>query len=134
MAAAAAAHTVEEKMRCQCHSQHAHILSSPINAKQHVQSEQSMFGMLAHVQALSVSMQTQLSVPPTPACVILPTDEKTAIARRYLQPQSRADSGVPEEAVDVADDAMDTLIQEYCRCERSVLCLQQAAGGGGTCC
>lgn len=59
--------------------------------------------------------------PPPPPTMFVSTDEKTAIARRYLEPQSRADSGVPEEAVDVADDAMDTLIQEYCRCERSGL-------------
>jgi hypothetical protein len=33
--------------------------------------------------------------------------------------------------VDVTDDAMDTLIQEYCRCERSGLCIAAVNGRGG---
>lgn len=44
-----------------------------------------------------------------------PADEKRAIARRYLEPQSRTDSGVPDTAVQLTDPAMDSLIDEYCR-------------------
>ncbi|KAF8065961.1 lon protease [Scenedesmus sp. PABB004] len=43
------------------------------------------------------------------------SDEKRAIARRYLEPQSQADSGVPGDAVEVTDGAMDVLIEEYAR-------------------
>lgn len=42
-------------------------------------------------------------------------DEKRAIARRYLEPQTRSDSGVPESSVQLTDPALDTLIEEYCR-------------------
>ena len=42
-------------------------------------------------------------------------DEKVAIARRYLEPQAAKDAGVPEGAVRLDDDAMHTLINEYCR-------------------
>lgn len=44
-----------------------------------------------------------------------PADEKTAIARRYLEPQARGDSGVPDASVEVTDGAMGSLIEEYCR-------------------
>jgi hypothetical protein len=43
-------------------------------------------------------------------------DEKTAIARRYLEPQAQKDSGVPEGAAKVTDEAMKELIHEYARC------------------
>jgi hypothetical protein len=55
-------------------------------------------------------------------------DEKTAIARRYLEPQSRADSGVPDQAVDLTDEAMGTLIEEYCRSDNR----GQGTGGEGS--
>ena len=42
-------------------------------------------------------------------------DEKVAIARRYLEPQTRESSGVPEGSVIVTDDAMRELITEYAR-------------------
>jgi len=44
------------------------------------------------------------------------SDEKLAIARRYLEPQAAKDAGVPEGAVRLDDDAMNMLINEYCRC------------------
>jgi hypothetical protein len=44
-----------------------------------------------------------------------PPDEKRSIARRYLEPQALADSGVPGDAVALTDPAMDNLIDEYCR-------------------
>mmetsp|Transcript_22464 Transcript_22464/g.62033 ORF Transcript_22464/g.62033 Transcript_22464/m.62033 type:complete len:1027 (-) Transcript_22464:288-3368(-) len=43
------------------------------------------------------------------------SDEKLAIARRYLEPQAAKDAGVPEGAVRLNDEAMHTLINEYCR-------------------
>ncbi|KAK9806741.1 hypothetical protein WJX72_001031 [[Myrmecia] bisecta] len=42
-------------------------------------------------------------------------DEKRHIARKYLEPQSMKDSGVPPGAVDLTDEALDELITEYCR-------------------
>lgn len=42
-------------------------------------------------------------------------DEKTAIARRYLEPQSMTDAGVPEGSVKLTDSAMNKIIDEYCR-------------------
>jgi len=41
--------------------------------------------------------------------------EKRAIARTYLEPAARADSGVPEGSVSVTDGAVEVLIDEYCR-------------------
>ena len=41
--------------------------------------------------------------------------EKVAIARRYLEPQARESSGVPEAALTITDDAMRELITEYAR-------------------
>lgn len=41
--------------------------------------------------------------------------EKRNIARTYLEPQARADSGVPPGAVAVADAALETLVAEYAR-------------------
>ncbi|KAI8475159.1 MAG: Lon protease C-terminal proteolytic domain-containing protein [Monoraphidium minutum] len=43
------------------------------------------------------------------------SDEKTAIARSYLEPQARTDAGVPPGAVEVTDGAMGVLIDQYCR-------------------
>lgn len=43
------------------------------------------------------------------------SDEKKAIARRYLEPQAAKDAGVPEGSTRVTDEAMDVLINEYCR-------------------
>jgi hypothetical protein len=56
------------------------------------------------------------TTPPARTHACMPADEKTSIARRYLEPQARGDSGVPEQAVALTDDAMATLIDEYCRC------------------
>ncbi|KAG2492403.1 hypothetical protein HYH03_009349 [Edaphochlamys debaryana] len=42
-------------------------------------------------------------------------DEKRAIARRYLEPAAATDAGVPPGSVAMADEALDTLIGEYCR-------------------
>lgn len=44
------------------------------------------------------------------------SDEKRSIARRYLEPQSAKDAGVPQGAAQLTDDAMDMLINKYCRC------------------
>lgn len=43
-------------------------------------------------------------------------DEKVHIARQYLEPQSMRESGIPESAASISDDAMHTLIHEYARC------------------
>lgn len=42
-------------------------------------------------------------------------DEKIAIARRYLEPQSQKLTGVPADGIQITDDAMHTLITEYAR-------------------
>ena len=42
-------------------------------------------------------------------------DEKIAIARRYLEPQSQKLTGVPADGIEITDDAMHTLITEYAR-------------------
>lgn len=42
-------------------------------------------------------------------------EEKVAIARQYLIPAVLKDSGVKEEDINLTDDALNTLIQEYCR-------------------
>ncbi|GIL92222.1 hypothetical protein Vretimale_18475 [Volvox reticuliferus] len=42
-------------------------------------------------------------------------DEKTAIARRYLEPAAATDAGVPRGAVSLSEDALESLIAEYCR-------------------
>ncbi|CAL8462062.1 g1593 [Coccomyxa elongata] len=42
-------------------------------------------------------------------------DEKVHIARQYLEPQSMRESGIPESAASISDDAMHTLIHEYAR-------------------
>jgi Lon-like ATP-dependent protease len=55
-------------------------------------------------------------------------DEKTAIARRYLEGQCRGEAGVPQGAVGLEDGALDLLIQEYCRWGGGVL---EWAGGRG---
>lgn len=41
--------------------------------------------------------------------------EKKAIARTYLEPQSRADAGVPLGAVKVTEAALDVLVEDYAR-------------------
>ena len=41
--------------------------------------------------------------------------EKRDIARTYLEPQSRADAGVPPGSVTVSDAALETLVQDYAR-------------------
>ena len=41
--------------------------------------------------------------------------EKRDIARTYLEPQARADAGVPPGAVTVSDEALETLVQDYAR-------------------
>jgi Lon-like ATP-dependent protease len=41
--------------------------------------------------------------------------EKRAIARTYLEPAARSDSGVPEGSVTLTDGAVTGLIDEYCR-------------------
>lgn len=41
--------------------------------------------------------------------------EKRAIARTYLEPAARSDSGVPEGSVSLTDGAVTGLIDEYCR-------------------
>jgi Lon-like ATP-dependent protease len=41
--------------------------------------------------------------------------EKRDIARTYLEPQARADAGVPPGAVTVSDPALETLVQDYAR-------------------
>jgi ATP-dependent Lon protease len=41
--------------------------------------------------------------------------EKRAIARTYLEPAARGDSGVPEGSVSLTDGAVGSLIDEYCR-------------------
>lgn len=41
--------------------------------------------------------------------------EKRDIARTYLEPQARADAGVPPGAVTVSDHALETLVQDYAR-------------------
>lgn len=43
-------------------------------------------------------------------------DEKVHIARQYLEPQSMRESGIPDSAASISDDAMHTLIHEYARC------------------
>ena len=42
-------------------------------------------------------------------------DEKVHIARQYLEPQTRDDSGVPKDAAAITDEAMSHLINEYAR-------------------
>jgi ATP-dependent Lon protease len=41
--------------------------------------------------------------------------EKIHIARNYLEKQVRSDCAIPEGSVDLTDDAMSTIIQQYCR-------------------
>ena len=43
------------------------------------------------------------------------SDEKVAIARRYLEPAARAGSGVGERAVTLTDAAVASLVEDYCR-------------------
>ncbi|GAX85453.1 hypothetical protein CEUSTIGMA_g12869.t1 [Chlamydomonas eustigma] len=43
------------------------------------------------------------------------SDEKRAIARRYLEPTAALEAGVPSGAASLADSAMELLINEYCR-------------------
>ncbi|KAG1661222.1 hypothetical protein FOA52_008267 [Chlamydomonas sp. UWO 241] len=43
------------------------------------------------------------------------SDEKRAIARRYLEPACAKEAGVPDGATSLTDDAMTSLIEEYCR-------------------
>lgn len=47
-------------------------------------------------------------------------DEKVHIARQYLEPQSMRESGIPESAASISDDAMHTLIHEYARCSHLI--------------
>jgi len=41
--------------------------------------------------------------------------EKVAIARKYLEPQTRESAGIPDGSTVVSDDAMRELITEYAR-------------------
>lgn len=41
--------------------------------------------------------------------------EKLAISRRYLEPQARHDAGVPKGAVEVSQEALMTLVEDYAR-------------------
>lgn len=43
------------------------------------------------------------------------SDEKRAIARRYLEPQAAKDAGIPVGSASLSDDAIELLINEYCR-------------------
>lgn len=42
-------------------------------------------------------------------------EEKIAIARQYLIPQSTKESGVSDEQIEITDNALLTLIKSYCR-------------------
>ena len=42
-------------------------------------------------------------------------DEKVNIGRKYLQPQARKDAGVPPAAIEITDQAMRDLVEEYAR-------------------
>lgn len=42
-------------------------------------------------------------------------EEKMAIARQYLIPQSTKESGLTTEQIDITDNALKTLIKSYCR-------------------
>lgn len=42
-------------------------------------------------------------------------DEKEHIARQYLEPATRKESGIPEGSSSLTDAALRTLITEYCR-------------------
>lgn len=53
-----------------------------------------------------------LPAPHPPLC---PSGEKSAIARRYLEPQAATDAGVPKGACVLGDEPMEALINEYCR-------------------
>ncbi|XP_064608395.1 lon protease homolog, mitochondrial-like [Liolophura sinensis] len=41
--------------------------------------------------------------------------EKLAIAQKYLVPQALHNSGVPPDQIEITDEAMNTLIKQYCR-------------------
>ena len=43
------------------------------------------------------------------------SDEKRAITRRYLEPQAAKDAGIPEGSASLSDEAVELLIDEYCR-------------------
>lgn len=62
------------------------------------------------------------------------TEEKQAIAQRYLAPQAKEASGLKDADVVLTDDAVDTLIKYYCR-ESGVRNLKKhidkVCGGGG---
>ena len=42
-------------------------------------------------------------------------NEKKHIARQYLEPQTRNESGIPEGNASLTDEALSRLITEYCR-------------------
>lgn len=42
-------------------------------------------------------------------------EEKMAIARQYLIPQSTKESGLTSEQIEISDSALQTLIKNYCR-------------------
>lgn len=42
-------------------------------------------------------------------------EEKLAIAKQYLLPQAMRDSGLKDDTIKVEDDALTTLIRQYCR-------------------
>lgn len=42
-------------------------------------------------------------------------EEKIAIAKQYLIPQAKTNSGVTDENIDIHEDALSTLIKSYCR-------------------
>lgn len=44
-------------------------------------------------------------------------NEKKHIARQYLEPQTRTESGIPEGNATLTDEALTRLITEYCRSE-----------------
>jgi ATP-dependent Lon protease len=42
-------------------------------------------------------------------------DEKMQIARKFLEPEVHANCAIPENAVQLADSALDCIIKHYCR-------------------
>lgn len=42
-------------------------------------------------------------------------EEKLAIAKRYLVPQARENSGIVEQQLEMSPEAIETLIKWYCR-------------------
>lgn len=42
-------------------------------------------------------------------------EEKIAIAKNYLIPQAKRDSGLEDKHIDITDDSLSMLIKSYCR-------------------